>query len=205
MDPSTNAMETLILQLTRLPSIGRKSAERLAFHLLKVPKNEALALSEAIRLVRERIRRCTICGNITEEDPCAICTSVRRRKDIICVVEDPMDLVAFEKSQAFDGVYHVLDGCLSPLQGITADDLRIASLERRVREGHVREIILAMNPSVDGDATAHYLSGVLSPHVEKITRLGVGLPMGSSLEYADSRTIQKALQGRSIVQEDSEL
>lgn len=192
-------METLILQLTRLPSVGRKSAERLAFHLLKVSKDEAMALADAIRLVRERIRRCSVCGNITEENPCSICTSERRRQDIICVVEDPMDLVAFEKSQAFEGIYHVLDGCLSPLQGITAEDLRIDALERRVKSGGVREVILATNPSVDGEATALYLSRLLSPHVEKITRIGLGLPMGSSLEYADSQTIKKALEGRSAV------
>lgn len=199
MNKPANAMETLILQLTRLPSVGRKSAERLAFHLLKVSKDEAMALADAIRLVRERIRRCSVCGNITEENPCSICTSERRRQDIICVVEDPMDLVAFEKSQAFEGIYHVLDGCLSPLQGITAEDLRIDALERRVKSGGVREVILATNPSVDGEATALYLSRLLSPHVEKITRIGLGLPMGSSLEYADSQTIKKALEGRSAV------
>lgn len=200
MTKPANAMETLILQLTRLPSIGRKSAERLAFHLLRVSKDEALALAEAIRQVRERIRRCSVCGNITEEDPCGICTSERRRKDLVCVVEDPMDLVAFEKSQAFDGVYHVLDGCLSPLQGITAEDLRIAPLERRAKAGGIREVILATNPSTDGEATALYLWRLLEPHVEKITRIGLGLPMGSSLEYADSQTLKKALEGRKNVE-----
>ncbi len=199
MSIPANAMETLILQLTRLPSIGRKSAERLAFHLLKVPKDEALALASAIQEVRERIRRCSICGNITEEDPCAICSSERRRHDLICVVEDPMDLVAFEKSQSFEGVYHVLDGCLSPLQGITAEDLRIPALERRVRQGGIDEVILATNPSIDGQATALYLSRLLSPFVTKVTRIGLGLPMGSSLEFADSETIKKALEGRTGV------
>ena len=182
MPNTANAMETLILQLTKLPSVGRKSAERLAFHLLKTSRDEAFALADAIRNMRERIRRCSICGNITEQEPCSICIDERRRQDVICVVEDPMDLVAFEKSQAYEGVYHVLDGCLSPLQGITADDLRIASLERRVRQGNIREIILATNPSIEGEATALYLSRLLTPHVQNITRIGLGLPMGSSLE-----------------------
>jgi recombination protein RecR len=200
MAKTATAMETLILHLTKLPSIGRKSAERLAFHLLRAPKEEAFALAEAIRAMRERIRRCSICGNITEEDPCSICADERRQRDLICVVEEPMDIVAFEKSEAFDGVYHVLDGRLSPLQGVTADDLRIDSLERRVRQGAVRELILATNPSVDGEATALYLSRLLSPYVEKITRIGLGLPMGSSLEYADARTLKKALEGRTLLQ-----
>lgn len=199
MAKNVNAMESLILHLTKLPSIGRKSAERLAFHLLRAPKDEALALSDAIRAMRESIRRCTVCANITEDDPCSICANPSRRRDVICVVEDPMDLVAFEKSGAYDGLYHVLDGCLSPLQGVTADDLRIASLERRVREGGIVEMILATNPSVDGEATALYLQRLLAPHVATITRIGLGLPMGGSLEFADARTLKKALDGRTAV------
>jgi len=192
-------METLILQLTKLPSIGRKSAERLAFHLLRAPKEEAFALADSIRAMRESVRRCAICGNIGEEDTCAICRSERRRRDAICVVEEPMDVVAFEKSEYYDGLYHVLDGCLSPLKGITAEDLRIGSLERRVRAGGVREIILAMNPSVDGEATALYLARLLQPYVERVSRIGLGLPMGGSLEFADARTLKKALEGRTAV------
>ncbi|MCX7012059.1 MAG: recombination mediator RecR [Candidatus Sumerlaeota bacterium] len=200
MSKTASAMETLILHLTKLPSVGRKTAERLAFHLLRAPKEDALALAEAIRAMRERIRRCSICGNITEDDPCLICRDERRRSDVVCVVEDPMDIVAFEKSEAFEGVYHVLDGCLSPLQGITASDLRIDSLEKRAREGSVQEIILATNPSVEGEATALYLSRLLEPHVKKITRIGLGVPMGGSLEYADARTLKKALEGRTKVE-----
>jgi len=199
MAKTVSAMETLILQLSKLPSIGRKSAERMAFHLLRTSKDDALALSDAIRSMRESVRRCSVCGNITEEDPCSICQDERRRRDLICVVEEPFDLVAFEKSEAYDGLYHVLDGCLSPLQGITSEDLRIEPLERRVREGGVREIVLATNPSVDGEATALYLSRLLAPHVETITRIGLGLPMGGSLEFADGRTIKKALEGRTKI------
>ena len=200
MSKTAGAMETLILHLTKLPSVGRKTAERLAFHLLRAPQEDAIALAEAIRSMRARIRRCSICGNITEDDPCPICRDERRRRDLVCVVEDPMDIVAFEKSESFEGVYHVLDGCLSPLQGVTASDLRIDSLERRVRDGAVQEIILATNPSVDGEATALYLSRLLGPHVKKITRIGLGVPMGGSLEYADARTLKKALEGRMRVE-----
>ncbi len=199
MAKTVSAMETLILQLSKLPSIGRKSAERMAFHLLRTAEEDALALSDAIRAMRESVRRCSVCGNITEEDPCSICEDERRRRDLICVVEEPFDLAAFEKSGAFDGLYHVLDGCLSPLQGITAEDLRIESLERRVRAGGVNEIVLATNPSVDGEATALYLSKLLSPYVESVTRIGLGLPMGGSLEFADGRTIKKALEGRTKI------
>jgi recombination protein RecR len=196
MAETAGAMEALIQHLTKLPSIGRKTAERLAFHLLRAPKDDALALGKAIRVMRERIRRCSVCGNITEEDPCPICRDERRQRDLICVVEDAMDVVAFEKSEAFDGLYHVLDGCLSPLKGVTAEDLRIDALERRVKAGGVREIVLATNPSVDGEATAIYLWRLLSPHVESITRIGLGVPMGGSLEYSDGRTLRKALEGR---------
>ena len=196
MAKTANAMESLILHLTKLPSIGRKSAERLAFHLLRVAEEDALGLAGAIQTMRERIRRCSVCANITEADPCPICRDEDRQRDQICVVEDPMDIVAFEKSGAYDGLYHVLDGCLSPLKGITAEDLRIDALERRVRQGQVREIVLATNPSVDGEATALYLQSLLAPLVESITRIGLGLPMGGSLEYADARTLKKALEGR---------
>jgi recombination protein RecR len=199
MPKTVSAMETLILHLSKLPSIGRKSAERMAFHLLRTAKEDALALSDAIRAMRESVRRCSVCGNITEEDPCSICQDERRRRDVICVVEEPFDLAAFEKSGAFDGLYHVLDGCLSPLQGITSEDLRIEPLEARVRGGGVSEIVLATNPSVDGEATALYLSRLLSPHVESVTRIGLGLPMGGSLEFADGRTIKKALEGRTRI------
>lgn len=199
MAQGAGAMEALILELSKLPSVGRKSAERLAFHLLRAPRDEALALSEAIRAMRESVRRCSVCANITEDDPCPICRNEIRRRDVICVVEDPMDIAAFEKSGAFDGLYHVLDGCLSPLQGITAEDLRIDSLERRVREGGIRELVLATNPSVDGEATALYLHRLLAPHVESVTRIGLGLPMGSSLEYADSQTLKKAFEGRTVL------
>lgn len=192
----TPAMETLIAELVNLPTIGRKSAQRLAFHLLRCEREQALSLARAIEHMRESVRFCERCGNIAEASLCAICSDPARDCSIICVVEEVTDLVAFERPGSYRGVYHVLGGCLSPLHGVTPEKLAIAPLVERLRSGDVRELIIATNPSVDGEATALYLAKLARPLGVRITRIGVGIPIGSSVEFADEVTIQKALEGR---------
>ena len=192
----TPAMETLIAELVNLPTIGRKSAQRLAFHLLRCEREQALNLARAIEHMRESVRFCERCGNIAEASLCAICSDPARDCSIICVVEEVTDLVAFERPGSYRGVYHVLGGCLSPLHGVTPEKLVIAPLVERLRSGEVRELIIATNPSVDGEATALYLAKLARPLGVRITRIGVGIPIGSSVEFADEVTIQKALEGR---------
>ncbi len=189
-------METLIAELVKLPTIGRKSAQRLAFHLLRTRREDALALARAIERMRESVRFCTQCGNIAEAERCAICSDLSRDPSIICVVEEVTDLVAFERPGTFRGLYHVLGGCLSPLHGVTPEKLSIAPLIERLRSGGVREIIIATNPSVDGEATALYLAKLTRPLGVRATRIGMGIPIGSSVEFADEITVQKALEGR---------
>jgi len=189
-------METLIAELSKLPTIGRKSAQRLAFHLLRCEREDALALAHAIEQMREKVRFCERCGNIAEDRLCAVCSDPTRDRSTICVVEEVTDLVAFERPGTYRGLYHVLGGCLSPLHGVTPEKLAIAPLVERLRSGEVRELIIATNPSVDGEATALYLAKLARPLGVRVTRIGVGIPIGSSVEFADEVTVQKALEGR---------
>src|SRR5215207_778128 len=185
----------LIEELQRLPGIGPKGAQRLAFFILKTPREQADRLVDAVREVKERVTYCSICNNITDADPCAYCRSDDRDHEIICVVEEPQNVAAVEKTREFKGVYHVLMGALSPLQGIGPDDLKIKGLLQRVGAG-VREVILATNPNVEGEATAIYLARLLKPLGVKVTRIAMGVPVGSDLDYADEVTMHKALEGR---------
>ena len=185
----------LIEELQRLPGIGPKSAQRLAFHILRTPREQADRLVEAVRDVKERVTYCSTCNNITDVDPCGFCSADNRDRHIICVVEEPQNVSAIEKSREFKGLYHVLMGALSPLQGIGPDDLKIRGLIARVTNG-VQEIIIATNPTVDGEATAHYLARLLKPLGVKVTRIAMGIPVGSDLDYADEVTVLKAIEGR---------
>ncbi len=186
----------LIDQLRKLPGIGAKGAQRLAFHILRTPRSDTDALSDAIRDVKERVTYCSICSNTTDVDPCVYCASQTRNHRLICVVEEPQNVSAIEKTRDFQGVYHVLMGALSPLQGIGPDELKIKSLLARVAEGDVDEVILATNPNVEGEATALYLARLLKPLGVRVTRIAMGVPVGSDLEYADEVTMHKALEGR---------
>ena len=189
-------LQALVDQLQRLPGIGAKGAQRLAFHLLRQPRDDVEALVGAIRDVKEQITYCSVCHNITDADPCYYCTHDGRDRRVICVVEDPNNVAAVERTKEFNGAYHVLMGALSPLQGIGPDDLRIRSLLDRVGRGGVTEVILATNPNVEGEATAIYLAKLLKPLGVRVTRIAMGLPVGSDLEYADDVTIHKAMEGR---------
>ena len=185
----------LIDELQRLPGIGPKGAQRLAFYMLKAPREQAERLSDAIRELKVRVTYCSICSSITDADPCVYCRSEDRNHRVICVVEEPQNVSAIEKTRDFNGVYHVLMGALSPLQGIGPDDLKIKSLLQRVAAGS-REVILATNPNVEGEATAIYLARLLKPLGVKVTRIAMGVPVGSDLDYADEVTMHKALEGR---------
>ena len=191
----TPAVENLVAQLTRLPGIGTRTAQRLAFHLLSTSPQEGIALAEAIREVKERVRACRECGNLTEEELCAICLDQRRDRSVICVVEQPVDVVSLERTHEFRGLYHVLGGALSPLDGVDPGDLRIAGLLERVQQNGVTEVVLATNPTMTGEATAAYLADRLRDRVT-VTRLASGLPVGGDLEYADEVTLGRALAGR---------
>lgn len=186
----------LVTELQRLPGIGAKSAQRLAFHILKTSREDVERLTVAIQDVKARVAHCSNCSNITDSDPCAFCTSTDRQQGLICVVEDPQNVAAIEKTRDFRGVYHVLMGALSPLQGVGPDDLKIKSLLARVERGTVQEIILATNPNVEGEATAIYLAKLLKPLGVKVTRIAMGVPVGSDLEYADEITMHHAMEGR---------
>ena len=190
------AVENLVSQLSRLPGVGTRTAHRLAFHLLQRPKDEALALATAIEEVKERVRFCNECGNLTEDDVCAICRDARRDHTMICVVEQPVDLISVERTSEFRGLYHVLGGALSPLRGIGPEQLHIKSLIERISQGVIKEVIVATNPTVEGEATAVYLSKLLKPLGVRVTRIAMGVPVGSDLEFADEVTIWKALEGR---------
>jgi len=186
----------LIDELRRLPGIGQKTAQRLAFYLLRTDREQALALSDAIREAKERIRECSICNNITDNDPCLFCASATRNKSLICVVEEATNIQAVEKTRQFNGLYHVLGGALSPLQGIGPDQLKIKSLIERLKGGTVEEIIVATNPTAEGEATSVYLSKLIRPLGVRVTRIAMGIPVGSDLEYADEVTMMKAMEGR---------
>lgn len=191
-----SAIEDLITELGRLPGVGRKTAQRLAYHLLKTPPEEARRLSESIDRVVDEVKACSRCGNLSDSDPCEFCTAPRRDESVVCVVEEASDITAIEKSGHYDGVYHVLGGRLSPLDGIGPDDLNIPALMSRLRDG-VGEVILATNPSVEGEATATYLHRLMADmEGVRVTRLARGLPVGGDLEYADGVTIAEAFSGR---------
>ena len=189
------AVENLVAQLTRLPGVGTRTAHRLAFHLLRVPKDEAAALASAIEDVKERVRFCSECGNLTEEERCAICRDERRDRTLVCVVEQPADLVSLERTHEYRGLYHVLGGSLSPIDGVEPEHLRIDELLGRVDRNGIEEVVLATNPNMTGEATAAYLADRLRGRV-RVTRLASGLPVGGDLEYADEVTLGRALSGR---------
>jgi recombination protein RecR len=189
------AVENLVAQLTRLPGVGTRTAQRLAFHLLQQPKADAIALAQAIEEVKERVRFCRECGNLTEDDVCAICLDSRRDHSLICVVEQPVDLISLERTHEYRGLYHVLGGALSPLDGIEPEHLRIDELLQRVERNGVQEVVLATNPNMTGEATAAFLADRLRGRA-RITRLASGLPVGGDLEYADEVTLGRALAGR---------
>jgi recombination protein RecR len=191
-----DTLTKLIEQLQRLPGIGAKSAQRLAFHILKTPREDVDRLADAMREVKERVTYCSTCSNITDVDPCYYCTHPGRDQRVICVVEEPENVTAVEKTRQFNGVYHVLMGALSPLHGVGPDDLKIKDLLGRVAGGAVEEIILATNPNVEGEATAIYLAKLLKPLGVRVTRIAMGVPVGSDLEYADEVTMQRAMEGR---------
>ncbi|MEW6510773.1 MAG: recombination mediator RecR [Bacteroidota bacterium] len=192
---TSEALHQLIEEFARLPGIGRKTAQRLALFLLKQPREDVVRMAKAMVNVKDRIRYCSTCCNITETDPCAICASPKRTRSIICVVEEPNDVIALEKTNEYDGLYHVLGGSLSPLDGIGPEDLKVKELLARVT-GDVAEVILAMNPNVEGEATTIYLTKLLKPLGVRVSRIARGIPVGGDLEFADEATLGKALEGR---------
>lgn len=217
---SSETVETLVEQFTKLPTIGRKTAQRLAAYVLKMPREEVVEIARALVAVKDKVKHCAICGNVTDTDLCSVCTNPRRDPTVVCVVEEPNDVMAFERTGEYGGVYHVLGGAISPLDGVGPDDLRIRELVARAA-GQIAlapelaaqangfgddgappaldEIILAMNPNVEGDTTAYYLTALLKPFGLRVTRLARGLPIGGDLEYADEATLARALEGRSGV------
>jgi recombination protein RecR len=195
MISTSEALQELIEEFSRLPGIGRKTAQRLALHVLKRPREEVVRLAKALVGVKDRIRTCSVCCNITERDPCAICASPKRDRGLICVVEEPSDVLALEKTNEFRGLYHVLGGSLSPLDGIGPEELKIRELLERVK-GEVAEVILAINPDVEGEATILYLTRLLKPAGVRVSRIARGIPVGGDLEFADEATISRALEGR---------
>lgn len=191
------ALETLVEHFARLPGIGRKSAQRLAFYILSLSEEEAASFAQAIQSAKQVIHCCPVCQNLTEGDgPCPICASPKRDSTLICVVADPKDVVAMERSHEYFGLYHVLHGVISPMNRVGPDDLHIKSLVQRVSDGDIQEVIMATNPDTEGEATAMYLSRLLKPFHVKVTRLAYGIPVGSHLEYADDATLMRALEGR---------
>jgi recombination protein RecR len=196
MSKFAEPMTRLIDELKKLPGIGSKTAQRLAFHILRSDDNDAEALAAAVRDVKASLRLCSICNNITDVDPCVYCSSATRNQRLVCVVEEPTNIASIEKTKHFNGVYHVLHGSISPLHGVGPEQLRIANLLKRIEHGHVDEVILATNPTVEGEATATYLSGQMRRNGMKVTRIAMGIPVGSDIEYTDEITMQKALEGR---------
>jgi len=192
---TSEALQQLIEEFAQLPGIGRKTALRLALFVLKRPREDVVKMARALVDVKDRITSCSVCCNITESDPCAICTSTKRERTTVCVVEEPSDVMALEKTNEFRGLYHVLGGALSPLDGIGPDDLKVRELLRRF-PGEVTEVILALNPTVEGEATTIYLAKLLKPLGVKVTRLARGIPVGGNLEFADEATLSRALEGR---------
>jgi recombination protein RecR len=195
---TSEALEQLIAEFAKLPGIGRKTAQRLALYVMKRPREEVVSMAKALVSVKDRIRTCSVCCNITEQDPCSICSSTRRDRSIICVVEEPNDVLALEKTNDFRGLYHVLGGSLSPLDGIGPEELKIRELLTRITT-EVSEVILAMNPNVEGEATTLYLGKLIKPLGIRVTRIARGLPVGGDLEFADEATLSRALEGRITV------
>lgn len=213
MQFTSESVEALVEQFTKLPTIGRKTAQRLAAYVLKMPREEVVELAKALVAVKDRVKYCSVCFNVTDNDPCSICTSAKRDASIVCVVEEPNDVLALERTNEYRGVYHVLGGVISPLDGVGPDDLRIRELIARTQPAPsdsqvsepdasyeatppVKEFILAMNPNVEGDTTAYYISQLLKPFNVRVTRIARGLPIGGDLEYADEATLSRALEGR---------
>lgn len=196
MSKFAEPMARLIDELKKLPGIGSKSAQRLAFHILRSTEEDAEALASAVREVKDKLHLCSVCNNITDVDPCVYCSSATRNQKLICVVEEPTNIAAVEKTRHFNGVYHVLHGALSPLHGVGPEHLRISSLLKRLENGNADEVIIATNPTVEGEATATYLSQQIKPLRVRVTRIATGLPAGSDMEYADEVTMLKAMEGR---------
>jgi recombination protein RecR len=194
-------LNRLIEELKKIPSIGAKTAQRIAFHLLSIPQDEAESLAESIREVKKNLFYCSICNNITHIDPCPYCTDPDRAEGLLCVVEEPYNISTIEKTGAFHGRYHVLLGTLAPLKGIGPEDLKIEKLTGRIDNGRIKEIIIATNPTADGEATAHFLVKMLKDYPVKLTRLAMGLPVGSDIDFADQITVKKALEGRTELKE----
>ncbi|MBZ5646350.1 MAG: recombination mediator RecR [Acidobacteriia bacterium] len=196
MSKFAEPMARLIEELKKLPGVGSKSAQRLAFHILRSGEADAEALAGAIRDVKEKLHLCSVCNNITDVDPCSYCSSATRNQRLVCVVEEPTNIAAIEKTRHFNGVYHVLHGSISPLQGVGPEQLRISNLMKRIDHGEVDEVIVATNPTVEGEATAVYLSKAIRRPNVKVTRIAMGIPVGSDIEYADEVTMLKAMEGR---------
>ncbi len=186
----------LIEEFSKLPGIGKKTAQRLAFYILNSKEDDAIHLAEAIIEAKKRTRYCSICSNITDVDPCNICTSPKRDKKVICVVEDPRDIVAMERTREYNGLYHVLHGAISPMEGVGPEDIKIKELLTRLQKEDIDEIIMATNPNIEGEATSMYISKIVKPLEVKVTRIAHGVPVGGDLEYADEVTLAKALEGR---------
>ena len=196
---SVVTLQRLIEQFERMPGIGHKSAQRLAFHVLNMKKEEAEAFSKAILEAHEKIKKCSCCCNLAEEELCPICKSSRRDESVVCVVEDPRDVMAFERTHEFEGTYHVLHGVISPMNGIGPEDITIKELLSRMGDGKIQEVIMATNPTVEGEATAMYISRLLKPMGVSVSRLAYGVPVGADLEYADEVTLTRALEGRRML------
>ena len=190
------AIAKLVNQLSKLPGVGRKTAQRLAYHIIALPEEQVRELAVAIFNGKKQIHFCPVCGNYTDTDPCAICADGSRRRDIVCVVRDPRDVNALERMREYDGLYHVLHGVISPMDGVGPDDIRIRELMSRLASGEVKEVVLATNPDVEGEATAAYISRLIKPMGVKVTRIAHGVPIGGELEYTDEVTLLRAFQGR---------
>ena len=196
---TAESVEQLTEQFAQLPGIGRKTAHRLALYVVKMTREDVVTFAKALVNVKDKVRYCSLCSNITESDPCLICSNTKRDRSLICVVEQPTDVLALERTNEFKGLYHVLGGALSPLDGVGPEDLRIKELLQRLSNAIVDEVILALNPNVEGEATTLYLSKLLKPLGMKVTRIARGLPVGTDLEYADEATLSRALEGRIAV------